>query len=167
MTAYVDDLMVHGGPGLYRGEDAVQAERVGARNGHRWAHLYCEDLEELHQFAASIGLRREWAQTSRRGVPHYDLTPGRRARAVVAGAIPLTRREAFELRARLRAASGGALFSGGTAAAAPVPPSVLSLPLSRTVASQPGAMPAGRDGADRPEAPGEIPSLSRHMGDAS
>lgn len=40
-------------------------------------------------------------------------------------------------------------------------------PSSRTVASQPGAAPAERDGADRPEAPGEIPSLSRHMGDAS
>lgn len=35
------------------------------------------DLEELHGFAAKIGLRREWYQTGR-GHDHYDLTTKRK-----------------------------------------------------------------------------------------
>src|SRR5262249_20040206 len=31
-------------------------------------------LEELHQFAESLGLRREWFQE--KSIPHYDLTGG-------------------------------------------------------------------------------------------
>lgn len=95
MSAYVD--------GLFRLEARdPAARRVGARNGHRWAHLYADTEGELHAFAARIGMRRAWAQVSRRGTPHYDLTPGRRARAVAAGAVELDRRAAAALRTRLR-----------------------------------------------------------------
>ncbi len=94
MGIYVDDLMQHGTPGGYRGKDAAQAERVGARNGHRWCHLFADDAdcEELHAFARRIGLRREWFQGN-----HYDLTPGRRAAAVRAGAKELARAEAVAI----------------------------------------------------------------------
>jgi hypothetical protein len=47
------------------------------------------DLEELHRFAESIGLRRAWFQ-NHRVVPHYDLTPSKRAAAVRLGAIETT-----------------------------------------------------------------------------
>jgi len=50
-------------------------------------HLFTEniDLEELHVFAESIGLKRSWFQ-DKPGHPHYDLTPLRRAAAIKAGA---------------------------------------------------------------------------------
>lgn len=102
---YVDGLVRWGAPGQYRGEGSAQAERVGSRNEHRWCHLFADSTEELHAFASSIGLRRAWAQVSRSGTPHYDLTPGRRARAVAAGAQELDRRAAAALRARLRSAA--------------------------------------------------------------
>jgi hypothetical protein len=104
---YVDDLALHAGD--YKGAEAELAERTGARSRHRWCHLYADTEEELHRFAIDVlGLRRRWAQVSRRGILHYDLTPKRRAVAVRQGARELTRREAFELRARLRAARSAA-----------------------------------------------------------
>ena len=63
------------------------------------------DLEELHRFAAGLGLRRVWFQGARtrhrrrgagkraRGtVPHYDLTARLRERAVLHGAVELSDR---------------------------------------------------------------------------
>lgn len=49
-------------------------------------HLVSDtSLEELHQFARSIGLKRKWFQDGRH--PHYDLTTTRaRNRALDAGA---------------------------------------------------------------------------------
>lgn len=44
--------------------------------------------------AGRIGLKRAWFQTSRSGLPHYDLVPPRRQAAVEAGAIELARPEA-------------------------------------------------------------------------
>ena len=50
-------------------------------------HLFGTDLEALHAFAKSIGLRREWYQGKQ--FPHYDLTKNKRAQAIQAGAIAL------------------------------------------------------------------------------
>ena len=61
----------------------------------RWdtsCHLMADTVEELHDFAQSIGLERRWFQ-SRVDFPHYDLSPDLRLRAVEAGAIELARRE--------------------------------------------------------------------------
>ena len=52
--------------------------------------------EELHEFAARIGMRREWFQASSSG-PHYDLTARRRAHAVRLGAIELEDRPFHEI----------------------------------------------------------------------
>jgi hypothetical protein len=83
---YVDALVAH--PAT---RDA-DARRVGARNGHRWCHLFTDGpLEDLHTFALRIGLRREWFQHHER-LPHYDLTPPRRKRALLAGAVEADRR---------------------------------------------------------------------------
>jgi Protein of unknown function (DUF4031) len=91
---YVDPLFTWGGS--YRSEDAAQAERVGARNGHRWCHLFSDEPDAqfpaLHAFAARLGLRRAWFQGD-----HYDLTPGRRAAAIAAGARAVSYAEAVVL----------------------------------------------------------------------
>jgi len=51
-------------------------------------HLAADSVEELHAFAARIGLKREWFQAGKRGGrPHYDLTARRRADAVRRGAV--------------------------------------------------------------------------------
>lgn len=52
-------------------------------------HLIADTLDELHDMAARVGMRREWFQSF--SSPHYDLTPSRRARAVALGAVELDR----------------------------------------------------------------------------
>lgn len=54
-------------------------------------------LDELHAFAARIGLRREWFQNHPLA-PHYDLTVGRRARALAEGAVFVPAREQAKAR---------------------------------------------------------------------
>lgn len=89
VTVYVDALVQWGAPGQYRGPGSTQAERVGARNGHMWCHMWADEPNcvELHDVAQKIGLKRAWFQGN-----HYDLTPARRALAVRAGAIEATSR---------------------------------------------------------------------------
>jgi hypothetical protein len=71
-------------------------------------HLIADSLDELHEVAKSIGVRREWFQEPpRASVPHYDLTAKRRAAAVAAGAIECTRTEFVGHVRRLRSLAGG------------------------------------------------------------
>ncbi|UNK42082.1 DUF4031 domain-containing protein [Luteimonas sp. S4-F44] len=71
MTVYVDDA-VH----LWRGE--------------RWAHLLADTLDELHAFAAQLGMPRRAFQNRTSGA-HYDVTAGLRERAIALGAMPISR----------------------------------------------------------------------------
>ncbi len=65
--------------------------------GRRWAHLVSDtDHDELHAFAADLGLRREWFQGD-----HYDVPEDVRERAIAAGATAV---DSAELVRRLRAA---------------------------------------------------------------
>lgn len=57
-----------------------------------WCHMWCADVETLHHFASSIGLKRAWFQ-DRDGFQHYDLSPTRRVMAINAGAVEITCRE--------------------------------------------------------------------------
>lgn len=83
----------------------TQAHRVGARNGHEWCHLWTDGTDaDLLAFGGRIGLLPEWIQRSRRGLVHFDLTPGRRVKAIAAGALPLGRRDAVENQRRCRVA---------------------------------------------------------------
>ena len=64
--------------------------------GTRWCHLTCDgNLEELHQFAERLGLRRSYFQDHRL-LPHYDLVPSKRAMAVQLGAIETTTEERMQ-----------------------------------------------------------------------
>ena len=54
-------------------------------------HLIADSVEELIEFAESMGLRREWFQA--KSTPHFDLTVDGRAAAVSMGAIELTNRQ--------------------------------------------------------------------------
>ena len=58
-------------------------------------HMTSDSIEELHTFAARLGLRRAWFQSRRRIAHcHYDLTAGMRFRAIKLGAKEITREEA-------------------------------------------------------------------------
>lgn len=73
MAVYVDDAFVHADWGKWSGG----------------GHLMADTDDELHAFAARLGLRRSWAQLrpSRPWMNHYDLTCGKRDAALQAGAV--------------------------------------------------------------------------------
>lgn len=64
-------------------------------------HLIADSVEELIEFAVSIGLRREWYQP--KSSPHFDLTAEGRAAAVSKGAIELDNRALVAKLRELRA----------------------------------------------------------------
>lgn len=71
-----------------------------ALRGGRWCHMVSTVGEdELHEFAARVGLRRSWAQLRSTGASaaHYDLLPGRRSRAVRLGAVEVSSRDLVRL----------------------------------------------------------------------
>jgi Protein of unknown function (DUF4031) len=93
MTVYVDDAAIEAQVGRYRS---------------RWSHLTADSREELHAFAARLGLRRSWFQpgnTSGLGRPgsfsaeawHYDVTAGKRMQAIRLGAQAVTSAELNEI----------------------------------------------------------------------
>jgi hypothetical protein len=99
---YIDELLIRG------------AWRYGA-SCHLLPETHAEHhLEELHQFAAAVGMKREWFQPGR--WPHYDLTKSRRIMAVRHGAVQCTTREYI---LRMRALTAKAILSGTPTAAAP------------------------------------------------
>jgi len=48
--------------------------------------MWADSIEELHDMARKIGMKHEWFQEHAR-TAHYDLRPGKRAKAIKAGAI--------------------------------------------------------------------------------
>jgi hypothetical protein len=62
-------------------------------------HLFADTVDELHEFAGRIGLRREWFQAHSL-VPHYDLTANKRRVAVSMGAVQSDRDLARLIRIR-------------------------------------------------------------------
>jgi hypothetical protein len=73
MAVYADDAFTHGDWGKWTGG----------------GHLQADTVEELHAFAAKLGLRRAWFQskTGRPEMDHYDLTKGKRFQALKLGAV--------------------------------------------------------------------------------
>ena len=61
--------------------------------GLEWSHLVADTPDELHDAAAKLGLRREWAQDKGRTL-HYDLPEHVREAAIQRGiAVAITWRE--------------------------------------------------------------------------
>ena len=76
MTVYVDEL------------------RNTAPN-RRWpykrsCHLVADTVDELHDFATRLGMKRAWFQDGR--YPHYDIVASRRVKALRMGARVITAR---------------------------------------------------------------------------
>lgn len=73
-------------------EMSVYVDPAGSAPGRRGrvifcCHMFADSVEELVKFARGIGLRRSWLQGGNQGrLPHFDLTAGKRAEAVAAGA---------------------------------------------------------------------------------
>lgn len=66
-------------------DDAVTLWR-----GQRWAHLMADTLDELHEFAARLGLPRRAFQDKTSGA-HYDVNSELRSVALALGAMPVSR----------------------------------------------------------------------------
>jgi predicted Rossmann fold nucleotide-binding protein DprA/Smf involved in DNA uptake len=69
---YVDDLIIP--------VKSLRPYRAGV------CRMTADDIDELHDAAARLGLARRWYRSERR-MPHYPLTVEERARAVEAGAV--------------------------------------------------------------------------------
>lgn len=48
----------------------------------KYCHMTADSERELHEFASRAGIPRHWFERSRRGVPHYDLNPENRRKAL-------------------------------------------------------------------------------------
>lgn len=70
------------------------------KHGYAWFHLMADSIQELHEFAAGIGLP---ARAFHRGArhPHYDVTAGQRQRALRHGAVAVSARDAVYIGRRV------------------------------------------------------------------
>ena len=88
MAVYVDDAIWHW-------------------QGMRWAHLIADGEDELHRFAADLGISRLVYQgPPKTAHPHYDTTAFERRRAITHGAILCTREEIVVVLRRLKTLRG-------------------------------------------------------------
>lgn len=71
------------------------------------SHLVADTIEELHEFAQKIGLKREWYQ--HKTMPHYDLTTGKRMLAIGLGAIQIGTRKLVDILQEQRIVESGSL----------------------------------------------------------
>lgn len=55
-------------------------------------HMIADSIDELHDMALKIGMRKEWFQANS-SFPHYDIPLFRKKRALDFGAIEVSRRE--------------------------------------------------------------------------
>lgn len=83
--------------------DAIQSGPTPWPGG-RFSHLVSdESVGELLKFALSIGLSSRWFQhRSPSSMPHFDVSPGFRAKAIRAGAVAVGRRDYVEAVRRFR-----------------------------------------------------------------
>lgn len=64
--------------------------------GRKWCHMTADSLDELHVFAARIGLPpRAFHRGARH--PHYDITADQRLNAIRRGARPISQREVVRI----------------------------------------------------------------------
>jgi len=121
MTVYVDDSQI-----------PATVPNGRARHSAQWSHLFEDTKNELHAFAARLGLRRSYFQPGRpaagRRSPfwHYDVTAGKRMQAIRLGAQPVSWRDSAriirEREARSRQAQAAAAGGQGQRARIEPPP---------------------------------------------
>jgi len=58
-------------------------------------HLIADDINELHSFAQTIGLKLNWFQNHR--IPHYDIWGSKLTKALRAGAKIITTKELINI----------------------------------------------------------------------
>jgi len=77
--------------------------------GLKWSHLLADDIDDLHRFAAQLGIHRASYQgPPRTSVPHYDLTSYERQRAIASAPSPVAAKRSLLLRvARAARCHGG------------------------------------------------------------
>jgi hypothetical protein len=76
--------------------------------GLKWCHLLADDIDELHRFAARLGVHRASYQgPPRSSAPHYDLTAFERRRAMALGARACSREEIVAVVRVVRVRRGG------------------------------------------------------------
>jgi hypothetical protein len=75
-----------------------------------WSHLVADTDEELHRFAATMGMQRQWFQykSGRPHHAHYDLPERARVEAVANGAVEVTWRQLGRMLRDLRLSNEGA-----------------------------------------------------------
>jgi hypothetical protein len=65
-------------------------------NGRKsYAHMAADSIEELHEFAERIGVKRHFWHASKTA-PHYDITTEQHALALQHGALLVSSREVLE-----------------------------------------------------------------------
>jgi len=75
MTVYVDDA-------------------IWVWQGLNWCHLLADHTDELHRFAAELGVKRSSYQgPPKTTTPHYDITAFERRLALSVGAVACSREE--------------------------------------------------------------------------
>lgn len=104
MTVYVDQARI--------------PTRVGRITG-RWSHLVADTDDELHAFAARLGLRRAWAQHPGTPHSHYDVTETKRRQAIALGAVPIDRRQLAALITQRRETQRAEQVAAGPSRAGP------------------------------------------------
>lgn len=43
------------------------------KNGSLWSHMFCSDLNKLHNFTKRLGISRHYFEKSNSGIYHYDV----------------------------------------------------------------------------------------------
>jgi hypothetical protein len=87
VTVYVDDMYQY---------------PLGQFGRMKMSHLIADTDDELHAMADRIGVARRWWQAPPRHDSHYDIAMGKRAEAIVAGAVPITLRQCSAMCKRRR-----------------------------------------------------------------
>lgn len=60
-------------------------------------HMLADSLDELHDMAQKLGLKRQWFQNAEGSTPHYDICQEKRAKAIELGAVEIDRRRTVEI----------------------------------------------------------------------
>jgi len=88
--------------GAGEGCNVIYVDDAGLMKHDRaWFHLVADSLDELHRFAATLGLpERAFHRGARH--PHYDVPDDLRQRAISLGAMPISTRDAVRISRKLR-----------------------------------------------------------------